>query len=62
MDEGRVEPDSAAEESFVAEFHGHVVGLARGAEIDEVESLVASVVGTTDGTGNHRVVIRGAIA
>lgn len=61
MDEGGVEADAAAEKAFVAEFDGHVVGVADGAEIDDVEGLVAGVVGTADGTGDLAVVAGAAV-
>ena len=61
VDEGGVEADAAAEEAFVAEFDGHIVGVADGAEVNDVEGLVAGVVGTVDGAGDFAVVAGAAV-
>ena len=44
VDEGGVNTEATAEEAFVAEFAGHVGGVAGGAGEDEVEGLVADVM------------------
>lgn len=61
MDEGGVEADATAEESFVAKLDGDVVGVADGAEVDDVERLVSGVIGIADGAGDFAVVAGAAV-
>jgi hypothetical protein len=56
VDERGVEADPSTEESFAAQSHGHVVGVADLAVVDDVEGLVARVIGIVDGSRDLAIV------
>lgn len=56
MYESGVESDTSPEESLPAKIKGDLEGFSRGAEVDQVEGLVASVVGPGYGSRNFGIV------
>lgn len=56
MDKGRVEADSTAEKSLLAELKGHLKSFLGRTEIDEVERLVAGVIGSSHGPRDDGVI------
>lgn len=62
MNKGRIEANPSAEKSFLAELESHLEGLAGGTEIDEIECLVAGVVGASYGSWDIGVIAWTTIA
>ena len=61
VDEGWVESNAPAEETFPAELEGHAESLPGRAEVNEVEGLIPRMIGPGDGPGDDGVVTRSAV-